>query len=507
MRDADLEFVQGLAKALEHAKAMLDQFNASLGAVNTLASEGKPPKVIDFSVLGRAAKEMKELDASVAAFNAQVRQSHEDLPLQLFDKTSVEQTREQKKLLEEYFKTTTNITDSEQKRRDYIKDALKTVRQQRDEVEKIKLLSDPRLIYEQVKAQKELKAAEEARAKLVEKEQKRQGVSGGKGGGRGREDEDEQSGKVSAALDTAGSAIGATVEKSGVASPALLKQFSMAMEDISGVLGQALLPIMPLIVEGVRLFGDILATILPSTEEAREALAPLTDAIIELFGHVRDVMADLGPVIRDSVIQVITILADVLKDVVPIVSELFDALAPLIEALSETMVIIAQVASLIMSVLMVPLKILAVIVELVAKALTYFVKVFNTLMKALGLGADDLGHGEKGMRASIGAASRPATFQAFDAYKQQLQIAAYSSPANNAQQNMPRVVSKIGEATDKIAKWTDGFTIKSLVGAMKGDKSGTEEESAWSKSVGSAAQAVDYIPGLSGLANTLRAFK
>lgn len=59
------------------------------------------------------------------------------------------------------------------------------------------------------------------------------------------------------------------------ASPAVFKQFQVAIEDVQGVIGQRFVPVLEVMTDFVRLFGDVLHTILPDIQTMRAMVAPI----------------------------------------------------------------------------------------------------------------------------------------------------------------------------------------------------------------------------------------
>lgn len=93
------------------------------------------------------------------------------------------------------------------------------------------------------------------------------------------------------------------------ASPSQFKMWQLALDDTQAVIGQSFLPVLELMREGVRLFGDVLANILPSTGEVREAMSGLRVAFAEAAAEIRRVFAEIGPTIRDMLVEKIKTLA------------------------------------------------------------------------------------------------------------------------------------------------------------------------------------------------------
>src|SRR5262249_36541024 len=92
------------------------------------------------------------------------------------------------------------------------------------------------------------------------------------------------------------------VRMASVASPAAFRAWAVALEDVQGVIGRTFVPVLNLMREGVRLFGDVLAEVLPNQQEVGAALAEFRQAFRDMGREVRAVMATAGPDIRDVLI-------------------------------------------------------------------------------------------------------------------------------------------------------------------------------------------------------------
>lgn len=80
----------------------------------------------------------------------------------------------------------------------------------------------------------------------------------------------------------------------GAASPAALQRYELAMQDTSAVLGRIFVPLLEHMGDAMRLVGDVLASVLPSTDEMREAMAPFREALVDM----KKIFTDLAPAIR-----------------------------------------------------------------------------------------------------------------------------------------------------------------------------------------------------------------
>ena len=85
------------------------------------------------------------------------------------------------------------------------------------------------------------------------------------------------------------------VQLANVANPASVEQFNMALADIQGVIGQRLVPVVELATEIARDWGDVIANMLPSTQDVRNLLDELRPSIDE----VKEAMLELAPIVKE----------------------------------------------------------------------------------------------------------------------------------------------------------------------------------------------------------------
>jgi hypothetical protein len=78
------------------------------------------------------------------------------------------------------------------------------------------------------------------------------------------------------------------------ANPASAERFNMALEDLYGVIGQSLEPVLEVATQVLRAFGDFIASILPSADEMQKLMKELQPVIDEFRGQ----LSDLVPVIK-----------------------------------------------------------------------------------------------------------------------------------------------------------------------------------------------------------------
>lgn len=218
----------------------------------------------------------------------------------------------------------------------------------------------------------------------------------------------------------------------GYGAPAVLKQFQIAMEDIQGVLGQSFAPVLMEGTKIVRLFGDILATLLPNFAEMAQIMGPVQEAFAELNNEVRKAMVEIGPTARQGIIYALQLVA---------------------YAAAGT-----------------------------ARTLMDLLHAAEYLGSMLGFEA-----ASGPMRSSIGAAVRPAEITSIESYRRQLQIEAYRQPGGVSMNDVPKHTQAINhnlirlvEMATYIATGSWGAIIgqrlaESLFGHRGNDKHGTRK--------------------------------
>lgn len=210
------------------------------------------------------------------------------------------------------------------------------------EIAKLNLAMRPDLVAKQVDLEIKLGKAREAHAKAIEKEQRErrfgtglmgQFLSRAPGGQAGANLAEMfgMSTKLGAGLGVAGGAAGiglgvaggvlaGGLASVGARSPATVERFERAMMDVTAVIGDMFAPVMDLATDGVRLFGDVLASILPTAGEMREVIQPLFGTLQEM----RESLAPIAPLIKGAVISALKELAaavSVAADTISLFSE------------------------------------------------------------------------------------------------------------------------------------------------------------------------------------------
>ncbi len=166
------------------------------------------------------------------------------------------------------------------------------------------------------------------------------------------------------------------VQMAAVASPGTFKIWTMALEDVQGVIGQTFTPILSTMTEGVRLFGDVVATILPDMSEMNAVLDEMRPDWEGLKNEIRSFAAEFGPSIREGLITVFRHLASA--------------------------------------------------AGLAARGVGWLTQQLGVFLRNMGFSAAP---GEQGMRSSQGAAARQASITGLEDYQRQLLTSAFSQPA------------------------------------------------------------------------------
>src|SRR5437868_2040049 len=161
------------------------------------------------------------------------------------------------------------------------------------------------------------------------------------------------------------------------ASPGVFTTWQRALEDVQGVIGRTFVPVLEIMRDGVKLFGDVLANILPNLGEVRNALSEFRNAFGEFGDEMRSVLAEIGPTIREFIIDGLQQLAHWLA--------------------------VAAKAAILMA---------------------------QRLREYFG-GTTGAGPGAAGARTAEGAAAAPAHFAGIEEYQKQLQTAAFQIPGTS----------------------------------------------------------------------------
>ena len=103
------------------------------------------------------------------------------------------------------------------------------------------------------------------------------------------------------------------------ASPATFTMFQHAVDDAQAVIGQRFVPVLELMTDGVRLFADVLTTLLPTGEQVRGVI-----------GSIRKTFDDLDPGLRGSLGTMAATIRGTLTGVLEVVGRAVSSMAPTI---------------------------------------------------------------------------------------------------------------------------------------------------------------------------------
>lgn len=218
--------------------------------------------------------------------------------------------------------------------------------------------------------------------------------------------------------------IGPLTQMAGLASPASLMLFNHALEDTQAVIGRSFVPVLDTMRDGVRLFGDVLASILPDTNEVNSVLVEAKAAFNEFRGSVKEAMGEFGPVVKTGLLVVIKALGDA-------AAWTMRQLQPLVRWIGDF---------------------------------------FRPIRETLGLSAQS--------QSSVGAAARGANFSGFDEYSRKLQLAAFAGPSGANPE--VRATNEVRDAIQSIERWLQSRfgtpaivqTLQSNPGAVRAVQAG-----------------------------------
>lgn len=113
------------------------------------------------------------------------------------------------------------------------------------------------------------------------------------------------------------------------ASPGTVQRFQLVLDDTAAVIGHKMIPVVELLGKVTRGVGDFLATMLPSTQEFRAALAPIGEA----FDDVKKALAPVAVLLRAGLTVGLKMLGELLKSLANAVKFLTAPLRALVDEL------------------------------------------------------------------------------------------------------------------------------------------------------------------------------
>jgi hypothetical protein len=92
--------------------------------------------------------------------------------------------------------------------------------------------------------------------------------------------------------------LGTMTQLAGTFNPASVRLFQIAVQDVQGVIGSRFVPVLQLMTDAVRFFGDALQTVLPSQQAITAALAPLRTAWEQVRAALIPVVEQVAPLFQ-----------------------------------------------------------------------------------------------------------------------------------------------------------------------------------------------------------------
>lgn len=130
----------------------------------------------------------------------------------------------------------------------------------------------------------------------------------------------------------------------GLANPAALNIFNRALEDLYGVIGQALVPVFEIVTEVVRLAADTLNTFASTIGDAiATAIKPfigVLEVLFEVVGQIGQAVGKVMEAAAPAVAALVEAFAEVLKAIQPVIDILVIALG---DALVSAMTVVADI--------------------------------------------------------------------------------------------------------------------------------------------------------------------
>ena len=185
---------------------------------------------------------------------------------------------------------------------------------------------------------------------------------------------------VTGAVGIASGAIGmfgSYIEKSN---PALMEQFGIILNDLGGVIGRSLAPVIQTLLPLFRQFADYI-------DYAMKLIQPSIDIVITAFKELAGPLMEAGATILQVFAPVLTFAAKIIEGLVIVVTPIIDAFILLLEAVGEIFGIFLSGSS-ITKIMMDGFKLLADMVKILVGAIVWaagaFYQVIGAAIKGIG---------------------------------------------------------------------------------------------------------------------------
>jgi hypothetical protein len=233
-------------------------------------------------------------------------------------------------------------------------------------------------------------------------------------------------GGIMAALLPVAGIVASIVGAVQAANPAVVEKLGQAFKDTLAVLGDALIPVVQIFTQSVRLLGDFLNSVIPSQAQMTELMKGLDP----IFKAIQDVLQRLAPVVKSLISSGLQALVPVIQVVAAYVNVLMAVLAPLIDLLGGMVTGLAAGLAYLVNAILQPL---IWLVNKLADALRWLMaRVRDVINLIPGV---ELKETAPTLRSSVGAAAAPASFIGVGELGQRAQQAAFSIGARSVEEN------------------------------------------------------------------------
>lgn len=244
-----------------------------------------------------------------------------------------------------------------------------------------------------------------------------------------------------------------------LAAPGTYQQFAFALEDVQAVIGLSFLPTLEMMRDAVRLVGDTLASILPSANEMRGAMAEVRNALALATAEWNRALGTFGPQIRQQLTKVTELISRAFAAILPVVVPL----AASILELATNLMKLADATGL----LQVSLGYMVYLVNTLATQLQILGRVWDWTILGMitrAMGAANAAPGSP--RSSVGAAARQASFNSIQGYQDELQRSAFSQSGLTAS-DLPNIANRQLSTLEQIRQLlNDGIQVTATNLAM-----------------------------------------
>jgi hypothetical protein len=280
-------------------------------------------------------------------------------------------------------------------------------------------------------------------------------------------------GSVKAASDAIGM-FGSFVAKNN---PAIMEQVNLAMNDLQGVIGRALVPVVQRLIPVLRFLGDgvdfVMKMLMPAITPIANAFATLAIPLIQLEAVVAQFLAPAFEIVAVAVEgfaimldPVIQLLAEIVESFTQLIQSFLDGI-PITKLMKDGFEILGQVVKMLVGVIVSVLGLFMSGMGVILQLSSYLVKGFGALIKGIG---DLISYipmtGDLGAILSQAGTAVSSTGDTLEASGADLQ--------KKGEEQRDRGLAKIGEGLENIAgKFGDSnYKMKDNTRYKSGDVTG-----------------------------------